>query len=37
MHSTPGAEATNGDGFGIGWYDDQLTPGMFQVHPANLE
>jgi glutamine amidotransferase len=35
MHSTMGAEATNGDGFGIGWYGAQPTPGQFRsVEPA---
>lgn len=30
-----GAEQTNGDGFGVGWYDDQSTPGMYKsVEPA---
>jgi len=26
LHSELGAEATNGDGFGVGWYDEQLRP-----------
>jgi predicted glutamine amidotransferase len=35
LHSTMGAEATNGDGFGVGWYDDQPTPGVFRsIEPA---
>jgi predicted glutamine amidotransferase len=35
LHSKLGAEATNGDGFGIGWYDAQPTPGVFRsVEPA---
>jgi glutamine amidotransferase len=35
LHSRLGAEATNGDGFGIGWYDDQPTPGVFRsIEPA---
>lgn len=35
MHSTLGAEATNGDGFGVGWYDDRDTPGVFRsIEPA---
>ena len=35
LHSTLGAEATNGDGFGIGWYDDQPRPGVFRsIEPA---
>ena len=35
LHSKLGAEATNGDGFGIGWYDDTPTPGVFRsIEPA---
>ncbi len=35
MHSTLGAEATNGDGFGLGWYSDRPTPGVFRsTEPA---
>ena len=35
LHSELGAEPTNGDGFGIGWYDDEPTPGLFHsVEPA---
>ncbi|MGZ4594676.1 MAG: class II glutamine amidotransferase [Actinomycetes bacterium] len=35
MHSTLGAEATNGDGFGVGWYGAQGTPGVFRsTEPA---
>ncbi len=35
LHSTLGAEATNGDGFGVGWYDDQPVPGVFRsIEPA---
>jgi predicted glutamine amidotransferase len=35
LHSTMGAETTNGDGFGIGWYGDRDTPGTFHsVEPA---
>ena len=35
LHSTMGAEATNGDGFGIGWYGAQDTPGTFHsIEPA---
>ena len=37
LHSTLGAEATNGDGFGIGWYDDQPRPGRLPEHRAGLE
>jgi len=35
LHSTMGAEPTNGDGFGIGWYDQQPEPGVFHsIEPA---
>ena len=35
LHSTMGAETTNGDGFGIGWYGVGDTPGVFHsVEPA---
>src|SRR5436305_213110 len=35
LHSKLGAEATNGDGFGVGWYDDQPSPGVFRsIEPA---
>ena len=35
LHSELGAEATNGDGFGAGWYDDQPAPGVFRsIEPA---
>jgi predicted glutamine amidotransferase len=35
MHSTLGAEATNGDGFGVGWYGDRDVPGVFRsIEPA---
>jgi len=35
LHSRLGAEATNGDGFGIGWYDEQPEPGLFKsIEPA---
>jgi predicted glutamine amidotransferase len=35
LHSRLGAETTNGDGFGIGWYDAEPTPGLFRsVEPA---
>jgi glutamine amidotransferase len=42
MNSTMGAEATNGDGFGLGWYSGRATPGVFRsTDPAwnnrNLE
>jgi glutamine amidotransferase len=35
MHSTMGAETTNGDGFGVGWYGSRDTPGVFRsTEPA---
>jgi glutamine amidotransferase len=35
LHSTLGAETTNGDGFGVGWYGDGPTPGLFHsIEPA---
>jgi predicted glutamine amidotransferase len=35
LHSTMGAETTNGDGFGVGWYDQTHTPGVFHsIEPA---
>ena len=35
LHSRLGAETTNGDGFGLGWYDDEGTPGVFRsIEPA---
>ena len=35
LHSRLGAEETNGDGFGIGWYGEQETPGIFRsIEPA---
>jgi glutamine amidotransferase len=35
LHSQLGAETTNGDGFGIGWYGDERTPGLFKsIEPA---
>lgn len=42
LNSTMGAETTNGDGFGLGWYTDRPTPGVFRsTEPAwndrNLE
>src|SRR5258708_28224214 len=30
MHAKLGAETTNGDGFGIGWYDTEPLPGVFR-------
>src|SRR3954468_24325315 len=35
LHSRLGAEATNGDGFGVGWYGAPATPGTYHsVQPA---
>jgi glutamine amidotransferase len=35
LHSRLGAEETNGDGFGIGWYGEYDTPALFRsVEPA---
>lgn len=35
LHSKLGVETTNGDGFGVGWYDGGEYPGMFHsVGPA---
>ena len=35
LHSKLGAETTNGDGFGVGWYGEQDTPAVFKsVEPA---
>ena len=35
LHSREGAEPTNGDGFGVGWYDEGETPRLYRsVHPA---
>ena len=35
LHSRLGAETTNGDGFGIGWYGVGDTPGVFHsIEPA---
>ncbi|MGN8245928.1 class II glutamine amidotransferase [Cellulomonas soli] len=36
LHSRLGAEPTNGDGFGVGWYDDHSPePGVFRsIEPA---
>ena len=36
LHSKLGAETTNGDGFGIGWYDERR-PGGLPEHRAGLE
>jgi glutamine amidotransferase len=35
LHSRLGAEETNGDGFGVGWYGTQETPALFHsIEPA---
>jgi predicted glutamine amidotransferase len=35
MHATMGAEETNGDGVGVGWYGDRDTAGVFRsIEPA---
>jgi predicted glutamine amidotransferase len=35
LHSRLGAETTNGDGFGLGWYDGEERPGAFHsIDPA---
>lgn len=35
LHSQLGAETTNGDGFGVGWYGARNTPGVFRsTEPA---
>ena len=35
LHSTLGAETTNGDGFGVGWYDETPVPAVFKsIEPA---
>lgn len=34
-HATQNVEALNGDGFGVGWYGDDPTPGLYRdTHPA---
>ncbi len=35
MHASEAKTATNGDGFGIGWYGERETPGLFrEIRPA---
>ena len=35
LHSKLGAETTNGDGFGVGWYGAAAIPGVFRsTEPA---
>jgi glutamine amidotransferase len=31
LHSRLGAETTNGDGFGVGWYDQGHEPGVYKI------
>jgi len=34
-HATRNVETTNGDGFGVGWYGEEGTPGVYRnTHPA---
>ena len=37
LHSRLGAETTNGDGFGVGWYGDGRHAGGVQQHRAGVE
>ena len=35
LHARQGATTTNGDGFGVGWYEDGETPRLYRsTHPA---
>jgi predicted glutamine amidotransferase len=35
LHARLGVEPTNGDGFGVGWYDERPTPGVYRnTEPA---
>jgi len=35
LHATEARTGTNGDGFGVGWYGERDTPGLYrEVHPA---
>ena len=35
LHAREARTATNGDGFGIGWYGERVEPGLYrEVHPA---
>jgi predicted glutamine amidotransferase len=35
LHARLGVEPTNGDGFGVGWYDDRPEPGLYRsTEPA---
>ena len=34
-HARQNVETTNGDGFGVGWYGEDETPGVYRdTHPA---
>jgi len=34
-HARQNVETTNGDGFGVGWYGEGVTPGVYRdTHPA---
>ncbi|MCC9607725.1 class II glutamine amidotransferase [Blastopirellula sp. JC732] len=34
-HARQNVETTNGDGFGVGWYGEELAPGLYrETHPA---
>jgi predicted glutamine amidotransferase len=37
LHSRLGAEPTNGDGFGVGWYGDPRDPGRLPQRRTGLE
>ena len=37
LHSRLGAETTNGDGFGVGWYGAPLHAGRVSQHRTGLE
>ena len=35
LHARQGATTTNGDGFGVGWYQDEPEPRVYRsTHPA---
>ena len=35
LHARQGHTTTNGDGFGVGWFGERATPGLYrEVHPA---
>ena len=37
LASRSSVQTTNGDGFGIGWYDQLESPGLVQAHPTCME